>query len=237
MAKPLFAVRDNVMDPMRLCFSRAVPSKPFKAYTMTRHSKLLFSIISLVLSIPAFAQDAQTVPVRLRGTIEAADKASISVRTREGTSAQVALTEKTAYSGLKRLQLSDIAPNSYIGVAGRPMAGGSIEALSVLVFPETSRGTGEGHREWDLLPGSSMTNATVTATVASTSGRNLEVSFQGKTAKITVPDTTPIVTYVPATVKDAVPGLAVIVFALRDQSGQLAANRVILEKNGVKPPM
>lgn len=37
----------------------------------------------------------------------------------------------------------------------------SAEALEVVVFPEAARGTGEGHRPWDLLPQSTMTNATV----------------------------------------------------------------------------
>ncbi|MDB5761358.1 MAG: hypothetical protein JWQ21_353 [Herminiimonas sp.] len=200
-------------------------------------SKIILGAVTLILAVPAFAQVARPESVRVRGTLEKADSTSLSVRTREGATTQIALTEKTAYSGVKRLELSDIGPNSYVGVAGRPMGDGNVEALEVLVFPEAARGTGEGQRPWDLLPGSNMTNATVTAVVSSTSGHDLDVNFQGKTVKISVPSTAPIVTLTPAAVNDAVPGLAVVVTALQDASGKLTATRVVLEKNGVKPPM
>lgn len=200
-------------------------------------SKIILGAVTLILAVPAFAQVARPESVRVRGTLEKADSTSLSVRTREGATTQIALTEKTAYSGVKRLELSDIGPNSYVGVAGRPMGDGNVEALEVLVFPEAARGTGEGQRPWDLLPGSNMTNATVTAVVSSTSGHDLDVNFQGKTVKISVPSTAPIVTLTPAAVNDAVPGLAVVITALQDASGKLTATRVVLEKNGVKPPM
>src|SRR5713226_5359412 len=129
---------------------------------MSIRSTIAFASVAFILAAPSFAEDVQPVSVRVRGTIEKADPASLSIRTRDKEVIQVALTEKTAYAGVKQLQLSDIKPNSYIGVAGRPLAGGDVEALEVLVFPEAARGTGEGQREWDLLPGSSMTNATVT---------------------------------------------------------------------------
>ena len=38
---------------------------------------------------------------------------------------------------------------------------GKLHALEVLIFPEAMKGTGEGHRPWDLQPESQMTNATV----------------------------------------------------------------------------
>jgi hypothetical protein len=204
---------------------------------MFLRSGILAGALAFILAVPAFAQDAQPVSVRVRGTIEAVSGNTLLVRTREGAPAQIALTEKTAYSGVKRLQLSDIGPGSYVGAAGRPLAGGNVEALAVLVFAEAARGTGEGQRDYDLLPGSNMTNATVTAAVSSTSGRDLDVNFQGKTVKINVPATTPIVTLTPALASDATPGLAVVVFALRDAAGKFTANRVIVEKDGVKPPM
>ena len=46
-------------------------------------------------------------------------------------------------------------------VLPQPQADGTQKALEVVVFPEAARGTGEGHRPWDLLPQSTMTNATV----------------------------------------------------------------------------
>ena len=56
-----------------------------------------------------------------------------------------------------------IQSGKFVGTAAMPGADGSLAALEVLVFPEAARGTGEGHSQWDLQPGSTMTNATVTA--------------------------------------------------------------------------
>jgi hypothetical protein len=42
-----------------------------------------------------------------------------------------------------------------------PQADGTQRAIAVTVFPEAMRGTGEGHRPFDFLPQSTMTNATV----------------------------------------------------------------------------
>ena len=39
-----------------------------------------------------------------------------------------------------------------------PQADGSQKALEVHIFPEAMRGTGDGHRGWDLQPSSTMTN-------------------------------------------------------------------------------
>ena len=54
-----------------------------------------------------------------------------------------------------------IKDNSFIGVTGMPQPDGSQKAVEIHIFPEPMRGTGEGHRPWDLQPGSTMTNATV----------------------------------------------------------------------------
>jgi len=42
-----------------------------------------------------------------------------------------------------------------------PQPDGSLNAVEVHIFPESMRGTGEGHYPWDLRPQSTMTNANV----------------------------------------------------------------------------
>ena len=56
------------------------------------------------------------------------------------------------------------------------------------------RGTGEGHRPFDLQPQSTMTNGTVGAVTGSV-GRTLTLSYQGGEKTIVVPPETPVVTY------------------------------------------
>lgn len=47
-----------------------------------------------------------------------------------------------------------------------------LRAVEVHLFPESMRGVGEGHYDWDLEPGSSMTNGNIDGEVASANGRS-----------------------------------------------------------------
>jgi hypothetical protein len=47
---------------------------------------------------------------------------------------------------------------------------GSLNAVEVHIFPESMRGTREGHYPWDLQPQSTMTNANVEQVVSAVDG-------------------------------------------------------------------
>jgi len=190
----------------------------------------------LAIALPMLAAAQNSPPVRIRGTVEAADAASVRVQTREGNQVTLAIGSGTRYSAVKALDLSAITSGSFIGTAGKPGPNGSVEAIEVLVFPEEARGSGEGHYDWDLLPGSSMTNATVAAAVSGNNGRDLDLVYQGKSIKVHVPQGVPVVTFALATQQDVKPGLAVFIVASRVADGMNAA-RIVVEKDGVKPPM
>ena len=138
---------------------------------------------------------------------------------------------------MKKVELADIKPGTYVGIATRTAANGEQQALEVLVFPEAMRGAGEGHYPWDLEPGSMMTNGTVTGVVEATAGRELNLSFKDGSNKIIVPPATPIVTFAPAERADLKPGASVMFGATKNAEGKLAASRVTVSKNGVAPPM
>ncbi len=81
-----------------------------------------------------------------------------------------------------------------------PQPDGSLNAVEVHIFPESMRGTGEGHYPWDLQPQSTMTNAKVEQVVSAVDGRTLTLKYKDGEKKITVtPNVAPIVTYVPGT--------------------------------------
>jgi hypothetical protein len=52
--------------------------------------------------------------------------------------------------------------------------------IAVHIFPEAMRGTGEGHRPWDLMPSSTMTNATVAQMVKGVQGDEITLKSWGK---------------------------------------------------------
>jgi hypothetical protein len=180
---------------------------------------------------------AQTAPpAHVRGTISGFNGQVLLVTTREGPQVAVTVPETARISSLKKIDVSAIGPGTFIGTAAKPGADGKLQAIEVLVFPESARGSGEGHYAWDLAPGTTMTNATVTAAVESRSGRNLNLSYKGGSLTIVVPPNAPVITPVPASRSDLKAGTPVFLSA-KDEKGDLTARFVVVGKEGIAPPM
>jgi len=196
--------------------------------------------LALVAGTAAAQQAAQ--PQRLRGTVDAVDGQMLMLKSRDGGMVHVNLTDKTGYTGVVKASLDDIKPDKFVGIASMPQADGSHKALEVLIFPDSMRGSNEGHYAWDLQPQSMMTNANVTQVVEKVDGPVLKVKYKAgdNTGEqtITVPKDAPIVTFDPnASRSDLKPGVGVMVVAVKQPDGMYTANRVLVGKNGVVPPM
>ncbi|GAB2901907.1 hypothetical protein GCM10027093_43600 [Paraburkholderia jirisanensis] len=189
---------------------------------------------ALLAGQAAFAQNAQ--PTGVRGTITAFSGNTLKVHTRDGKDLDVKLEQNTPIRGVTLAKISEIKPDSYIGTAAIPQADGSLKALEVHVFPASLRGSGEGHRPWDLGANSSMTNGTVGSVVVS-NGRTITVKYQGGEKKVLVPDDVPIVDLEPGDRSLLVPGAKVVLFAHKEADGSMTANFISAGKNGVNPPM
>jgi hypothetical protein len=189
---------------------------------------------ALMLSRSVRAQSPRAV--RYRATIDAADARKISLTTRSGQQLTMALASDTVIRAIVPFKLEDIRPGSYIGAAAIPQANGTQRALEVHVFPESMRGTGEGHRPFDLEPRSTMTNGTV-GTLTSGTGRTLTIQYQGGEKTIVVPPDTPVVTYEPGSLALLVPGAHCIVSGIEASDGKLSATRILVGKDGLVPPM
>ena len=175
-------------------------------------------------------------PFRTRGTIDEVGSDTMKLTSRTGEKLAVALTSGTTVAAIVPIRLEEIKPGSFIGSAAMPQADGTQRALEVHVFPESMRGTGEGHRPFDLQPQSTMTNGTV-GSVTGTTGRTLTVTYQGGEKTILVPPETPIVTYEPATRAMLVTGAHVILFGTQADDGSITATRISVGKDGLVPPM
>jgi hypothetical protein len=200
--------------------------------------KLQARLFSLALAAFIGGQVLAQVPtpVRIRGEIAAIDANTLTVQRKSGGTVKLAIKPDQTISSVKNLALADIKPGSFIGTATKTAADGKLVALEVLVFPEAARGTGEGHYEWDLAPGSMMTNANVDTVAAGVNGRNLKLSYKGGSKEVMVPESTPVVTPAPATRADLIVGKKVFVIAHGEPSN-LSVTRVYVEKDGVAPPM
>jgi len=194
--------------------------------------------LALVLATSAsFAQQPQTV--RVRGTVEAVDGPVLTVKSRDGqTSYKVKMTDNVAIRGVIKAALADIKENSFIGVTGMPQPDGSQKAVEIHIFPEALRGTGEGFRPWDLLPNSTMTNATVAQMVKGVSGDEITLKYKDGEKKIVVVPETVIVTYVPGTKDELKPGAKIFIAgANKKEDGTLEAASISVGRDGLTPPM
>ena len=180
--------------------------------------------------------NAQTPPTRIRGTVAGLDGSTLSVVTRDGPTVKLALPEGFQPTALKTVPIETIAPNSFVATVASPAEDGKLQAAYVLIFPEALRGTGEGHYDWDLAPGTSMTNATVTSMVQASSGRTLKMVYKGTPIDIVVTPDAPILVSTPATREDLRPGAKVFMAANKKDDGTYTALRITVAKDGVDPP-
>ena len=199
-------------------------------------------LLAALAATVAFAQTSAPT-VRLRATIEKIDATSITVKERSGEVITLVRPVNMDVSEVYPLALADIKPGSYIGTAAIPQADGSQLALEVLVFPEAARGTGEGHRPWDLRPESTMTNATVADLAAAPSsvpgGQKLTLKYKDGEKTVIVPPGVPVVSFKPGNADQQallVPGAKVMITA-QEKEGKPTALRVIVGRNGFAPPM
>ncbi|MGJ7564948.1 hypothetical protein ACSFBX_08560 [Variovorax sp. RB2P76] len=210
--------------------------------THSRIPSALLAAAALVAtaSVPVLAAAQNADPVRIRGTIVRVDAKTLVVQDRGGEVVSLARPADMPVSEVYRIKLSDIKRGSFIGTAAMPQPDGTQKAIEVVVFPEAARGTGEGHRPWDLLPDSTMTNATVADLAAAPKsvrgGQQMRLTYKGGEKTVIVPPDAPVVTFRPGTDALLVPGAKVMVNA-QEKNGTPTALRVTAGRNGFAPPM
>jgi hypothetical protein len=197
---------------------------------------LASTALAFGLIVAGAASAADGTPTRVRGTIDSVDGKVLHITGRAGEKVNVTLGADAKVAEVSKIDISAIKPNSYIGTAAAPLPNGDLKALEVHVFPESMRGTGDGHRPFDLGPNSTMTNGTV-GSVVGTKDRTLTVSYNGGEKKVEVPADVPIVTFEPGTLDELKAGAKVIIFATKATDGSLTSDRVSVGKDGLTPPM
>jgi hypothetical protein len=185
-------------------------------------------------ALPASAQET----VRIRGTIESVDGDVYVVKNRDGAEMKVAMTDKPLFVAIVKSTMADIKPGMFVGSTGMTQTDGSQKAIEVHIFPESMRGTGEGHYDWDLKPNTKMTNANVEQTVGGVDGQMLSVKYKDGEKKLLVTPETAVVTYVVGDKSDLKPGIKIFVGAGKKQAdGIVQTPRITYGKDGLTPPM
>ena len=187
------------------------------------------ALIAALAASAALAQQPQTA--RVRGPIEAVDGSTLTVKAGEAGDVKVKLADNAAVYGVVKASLADIKPGAFIGVGATPQADGSQRAIQVMIFAETQRGTGEGHRPWDR-PNTTMTNATV----AGVDGQVIMVKYKDGEKKIIVGPDAVIRAYVVGSKDELKPGANInIIRATKKPDGTFEAERVNVGRDGIVP--
>lgn len=180
---------------------------------------------------PVWGQVESTT--RLVGTVERVDGANLTLKTAQ-TDKAVSVAPDVKVFAMVKAALADVKPGTFIGVGATPQADGSQHAIRVVIFPESMRGLGEGHRPWDR-PGTTMTNATVDTSVTGVEGQLLTVKYKGGEKKIVIGPDTNILTYVEADKSELKPGASVAVNGVVKAGGEVEARRIVVGRGGVIP--
>jgi hypothetical protein len=210
---------------------------------LDRRLSMRHAFLCLLALGATMAVHAQNIPVQqfgprigIRGTLTAVSDDLINVHTNQGDDVSVKIGKSTQVRAVTLARISDIRAGSYIGTAAIPQPDGTQKALEVHVFPPAMAGAGDGHRAFDLVPNSTMTNGTVGDLVVA-NGRTLTLKYKDGEKKIFVPEDVPIVNLLPGDKSLLKVGVKVVMFATRDADGDLSAAFISAGKDGVTPPM
>lgn len=212
-----------------------------------RSKPFFLALLLAAFSLPAFAQAPQGGPpaggapaggppptANIRGTIEKLDGQTLTVKTREGQTVNVALAPNAQVRALKKEKLSDIKNGDFIASTSMHGKDGKLHAVEVHTLPPQAP---ELQIPYDLAQGSVMTNAHVSGIAKAKNGNVISVTYKGNSTDIVVDSKTKIVAPAEASMSDLKPHKAVFIRANKAPDGSLSANNVTVEKNGIKPPM
>ncbi len=201
------------------------------------------------------ASGPATTATRVRGVVQSVGPNALAVQTYDGRAVSVPLDTKTGFAWVVGSSLATLKDGDFIGTATTG-AGDTVRAVELVIFPESMRGTGEGHYDWDV-PGvvaaaggdasgssamtngtveqqSAMTNGTVTEGAGKSGETTLTVSYKGGKTKVLVPAGTPVVRFEPT--QRSVLAKGQKVFVVTDASAP-GAKFVAIGKDGITPPM
>lgn len=218
-------------------------------------ARVLRWTVAAAALVAAIAGSAAEGERHVRGVVSDVAGDTLTVKTQDGRAQKLKLEPKSRVSYATRADVGAIGKGAYVGTTAVQAKDGTLRAVEVHVFPEEARGTGEGHRPWDLKPRSSMTNATVagaedgsgaqsTMTNANVSdvsgasgGKRLELSYAGGKQTVIVSPGTPVVRVEAADRAAITKGAHVFAAGAPQSDGTVLVERIFVGKDGVVPPM
>jgi hypothetical protein len=202
---------------------------------------LWVTIAALACAGTVCAAAAQPPPRRaappINGTVVALHGQTLQIMSQQQQiQISVALPEQARIIDQEPASLADVKAGEFIGTTAVQEADGKLHAREIHIFPESMRGTGEGHYPM-AGPNTTMTNGNieaVTGSVAAPAGKGsgsalmLNISYKGGQSAVEVPPNVPVTMMSPGSRSLLKPGAMVTVLSQPNSSGTLTAGAVIV---------
>lgn len=196
---------------------------------------------------------------RYRGTVVEFDGPFLTLKTTDRKTVSIGITGATRMVHNRMLQLGDLQPGWYVGVAALKSADGkTLRAQGIRVYPANARGTGEGAYPIDPKdPMRLLINGAVTEVKPGGIGGTLTVGFHGSqpqggatcdgkaaadgqgcngAAVITYAKGVPIIAIEAGAFDQLLPASTVTVTAAPDANGAMVATAITIERDPPKKP-
>ncbi len=191
--------------------------------------KLLIGFLSFIIAGAALAQ----APTRIRGTITAVNGDVLGVKTRDGRNIELKLAPDAQVVTPKKVSAQDFKTGSYVGVTSVKDASGHLVSKRVHALgPQVP----QMHGNWDSIPNSMMTNATIDSMAQVSGGTELTMKWKDGEQKILTNADTEYYNFDNGSRADLKPGASVFTGAKMGDDGKFATGRIVVSKNGVNPP-
>jgi hypothetical protein len=191
--------------------------------------KLLIGLLSFLIAGAVMAQ----APTRIRGSITAVNGDVLAVKTRDGRNIDLKLAPDAVVVTPKKVGAQEFKQGSYVGVTSLKGADGRLVAKRVHALgPQVP----QMHGNWDSIPNSMMTNATIESMAQVSGGTELTMKYKDGEQKILTTPETEYYGFDNGSRADLKPGAAIFTTARMGDDGKFATPRIVVSKNGVNPP-
>jgi hypothetical protein len=190
-------------------------------FNIRRGLAAAFAVTIIATALPAMAQDAG----RLRGEVTKVSGDTLTVKTDDGKSADVALESGYAISHAVSIKVGDIKPGTFVGVGAGLPENGVMKAQQVVVFPANTRAS-ERHGAWGSDSNATMTNAPATMVVAGQGAGKLTLTTNGQNYEIAVPPDAVVVRIEDGSKDLLKPGAAVSMSNVASKDGKMSTKAI-----------
>ena len=199
-------------------------------------SRVLTCLVMSVVLVLSLAVACQVEQVHVRGVPSGITPHVLTVTVPDGATVTVRMIGRSpVVMAVRQAELAAVTLGRYIGTTAQQQSDGTLEAMGVVVFPDSERGMSEGQVAWDLGHNSSMTHAVVTDLVLSPEGRKLTLTYRGGETQVVVPARVPIASSQRADKRLLQLGAPVFIRANQQPDGSLTAARVFVGIDGFVP--